>query len=131
MLVRRRRRTVVRTEDVAPHELLREPELEPEILDVRAEDGARLNVLAYGDADAPVLVFCHGWTCNAAYWTPQINAFAENYRVVVYDQRGHGDSEAGARPLGPTCSPTISRRSSTPWSGPVRRPCSPVTAWAG
>lgn len=100
VLARRRRRTVVRTEDVAPHELLREPELEPEILDVRAEDGARLNVLAYGDADAPVLVFCHGWTCNAAYWTPQINAFAENYRVVVYDQRGHGDSEAGARPLG-------------------------------
>lgn len=96
----RRRRTVVRTEDVAPHALLREPTAEAERIEVRTEDGARLNVLAYGDADAPVLVFCHGWTCNAAYWTPQINAFAENYRVVVYDQRGHGDSEAGARSLG-------------------------------
>ncbi|MEU5842440.1 alpha/beta hydrolase [Rhodococcus sp. NPDC047139] len=100
VFVRRRRRRVVRTEDVAPHSLLREPNIEPEPVDVRTEDGTRLNVLAYGDADAPVLVFCHGWTCNAAYWTPQINAFAENYRVVVYDQRGHGDSEAGTRPLG-------------------------------
>ncbi|WP_241386519.1 alpha/beta fold hydrolase [Rhodococcus sp. CH91] len=96
----RRTRTVVRAEDGPPHALLHEPEIEPEAVDVRTEDGARLNVLAYGDRDAPVLVFCHGWTCNAAYWTPQINAFAENYRVVVYDQRGHGDSETGARPLG-------------------------------
>jgi len=98
--LRRRRRTVVRTGDVAPHALLREPDLEPDRIDVRTEDGARLNVLAYGPPDAPVLVFCHGWTCNAAYWTPQINAFAENYRVVVYDQRGHGESGTGSRALG-------------------------------
>lgn len=32
---------------------------------------------------------------------PQINAFAENYSVVVYDQRGHGQSDVGTRPLGP------------------------------
>lgn len=90
----------VRAKDVAPHALLRTPGIEPEVIDVRAQDGARLNVLAYGDPDAQPLVFCHGWTCNAAYWTPQINAFAEKYRVVVYDQRGHGSSEAGSRPLG-------------------------------
>lgn len=95
-----RRRTVVRTEDVPPHELLKEPTAPAERIEVRTRDGAALNVLAYGDADAPILVFCHGWTCNAAYWTPQINAFAGDYRVVVYDQRGHGDSETGTRSLG-------------------------------
>ncbi|MFD6883438.1 alpha/beta fold hydrolase [Rhodococcus sp. NPDC060084] len=97
---RRRRRTVVRAEDVSPHALLSPPSLEPDTIEVQTDDGARLNVLAYGDPEAQTLVFCHGWTCNAAYWTPQINAFAENYRVVVYDQRGHGNSDAGARPLG-------------------------------
>lgn len=99
-VARRRRSAIVRTEDVAPHALLAPPAVEPETIEVRTEDGARLNVLSYGDPEAQPLVFCHGWTCNAAYWTPQINAFAENYRVVVYDQRGHGNSETGSRPLG-------------------------------
>lgn len=98
---RRTRRTVVRTDDVAPHALLAEPATQPETIDVRSADGTHLNVLAYGDPDAPPLVFCHGWTCNASYWTPQINAFAESHRVVVYDQRGHGSSDLGARALGP------------------------------
>lgn len=100
VVARRRRGTVVRTEDVSPHALLAAPALEPRTVEVRTDDGARLNVLSYGDSQAQPLVFCHGWTCNAAYWTPQINAFAENYHVVVYDQRGHGNSESGSRPLG-------------------------------
>lgn len=98
---RRPRSTVVRTTDVAPHALLATPSLEAEEIEVRTDDGARLRVLAYGDRDAQPLVFSHGWTCNGMYWTPQINAFADRYRVVVYDQRGHGASEAGTRRLGP------------------------------
>lgn len=97
---RRRHRKVVRTEDVAPHALLAEPTAEAETIEITAADGATLHVRAYGDPDAPPLVFSHGWTCNAAYWTPQINAFADNYRVVVYDQRGHGSSDTGSRKLG-------------------------------
>ncbi|MEE2032058.1 alpha/beta fold hydrolase [Rhodococcus chondri] len=97
---RRRRRTVVHTKGAAPHELLTEPAAEAETIEITAGDGAKLHVRAYGDPDAPPLVFSHGWTCSAAYWTPQINAFADDYRVVVYDQRGHGDSDAGSRKLG-------------------------------
>ncbi|MFD6859024.1 alpha/beta fold hydrolase [Rhodococcus sp. NPDC060090] len=98
---RRARSTVVRTKDVAPHALLSTPSLEAEEIEVRTADGARLHVLAYGDPDAQPLVFSHGWTCSGMYWTPQINAFADRYRVVVYDQRGHGASEVGTRRLGP------------------------------
>lgn len=98
---RRSRSTVVRTTDVAPHALLSTPSMEAEQIEVRTDDGALLHVLAYGDPDAQPLVFSHGWTCSGMYWAPQINAFADRYRVVVYDQRGHGSSEAGTRPLGP------------------------------
>ncbi|MEO9326454.1 alpha/beta fold hydrolase [Gordonia aurantiaca] len=61
------------------------------------EDGARLRVHHHGPEGAPVLVLIHGWSCCIEYWNPQINAFAENYHVIAYDQRGHGDSSWGTR----------------------------------
>ncbi|WP_040813672.1 alpha/beta fold hydrolase [Nocardia concava] len=70
-----------------------------EVVPVTASDGARLRVHAYGPADGNVLVLVHGWTCCLEYWNPQINAFAGEYRVIAYDVRGHGESEAGTAPL--------------------------------
>lgn len=61
------------------------------------DDGARLRVHHYGSADAPVLVLIHGWSCCIEYWNPQINALAERYHVIAYDQRGHGESTWGKR----------------------------------
>ncbi|WP_420749302.1 alpha/beta fold hydrolase [Rhodococcus sp. O3] len=81
--------------------LLAEPQVLHEEVEVVTDDGARLHVRAYGDPDADVLVLSHGWTCSTEFWTPQINAFAEQYRVVVYDQRGHGRSDVGSRVFGP------------------------------
>ncbi len=66
---------------------------------VTASDGARLRVHSYGPADGDVIVLAHGWTCCIEYWNPQINAFAGEFRVVAYDQRGHGGSESGSAPL--------------------------------
>ncbi|PXX65059.1 pimeloyl-ACP methyl ester carboxylesterase [Nocardia tenerifensis] len=71
----------------------------PVVIPVTARDGARLRVHAYGPADRPVIVLVHGWTCCIEYWNPQINAFAGEYRVIAYDQRGHGESELGQSPL--------------------------------
>mgnify|MGYP002653467218 CR=1 FL=1 len=51
------------------------------------DDGARLRVVHHGPADAPVLVLVHGWSCCVEYWNPQINALAERYHVIAYDQR--------------------------------------------
>jgi pimeloyl-ACP methyl ester carboxylesterase len=41
------------------------------------------------------LVFIHGWTCNATYFSKQIAHFSKSRRVIVYDARGHGRSERG------------------------------------
>ncbi|QLY32231.1 alpha/beta fold hydrolase [Nocardia huaxiensis] len=73
------------------------PSLSPEVIPVATADGARLRVHAYGPADRDVIVMIHGWSCAIEYWNPQINAFAGEYRVVAYDQRGHGESTIGTR----------------------------------
>ncbi|MEV0298008.1 alpha/beta fold hydrolase [Nocardia sp. NPDC050710] len=78
---------------------LNPPTIPHEVVPVRTEDGARLRVHAYGPSDAPVIVLVHGWTCAIEYWNAQINAFAGEYRVVAYDQRGHGRSELGSSEL--------------------------------
>ncbi|MDJ0396001.1 alpha/beta hydrolase [Rhodococcus sp. G-MC3] len=101
VLRRRRLRSFTKTTDARPDALLGAPPFDYRIVPVVTDDGAELHVRVYGDPDAPPMVFSHGWTCSADYWIPQINAFAENYQVIVYDQRGHGRSDVGTRPLGP------------------------------
>jgi pimeloyl-ACP methyl ester carboxylesterase len=102
LVVRRRRgRSFVKTTDTTEDALLSAPTHDYRTVPVVTDDGAELHVRVYGDPDAQPIVFSHGWTCSADFWFPQINAFAENYQVIVYDQRGHGRSEVGTRPLGP------------------------------
>ncbi|WP_194816957.1 alpha/beta fold hydrolase [Nocardia sp. XZ_19_385] len=76
---------------------LNKPATPPQIIPVTTVDGARLRVHAYGPADGDVIVLIHGWSCSIEYWNPQINALADRYRVVCYDQRGHGASDLGRR----------------------------------
>ncbi|MFI5695740.1 alpha/beta fold hydrolase [Kribbella sp. NPDC051586] len=67
---------------------------------VTTRDGVRLNVEATGPADAPVTVLLvHGWTCSTRSWHNQVERLPEVLgedvvRVVTYDHRGHGRSEA-------------------------------------
>jgi pimeloyl-ACP methyl ester carboxylesterase len=39
------------------------------------------------------LVLAHGYTATKEMWDKQIGPLAERYRVVVYDVRGHGESD--------------------------------------
>ncbi|MEU1207658.1 alpha/beta hydrolase [Nocardia sp. NPDC005825] len=71
-----------------------------EVIPVTTRDGAKLRVHAYGPADGEVIVLAHGWSCALEYWNPQINAFAGEYRVIAFDQRGHGESDSGVRAFG-------------------------------
>lgn len=64
-----------------------------------SSDGARLRVLTYGPPSAPPLVLAHGWACAARVWLPQARELAGEFRVVAFDQRGHGRSEAGDGPF--------------------------------
>ncbi|GAB2573465.1 alpha/beta hydrolase [Kribbella endophytica] len=73
---------------------------------VTTADGVRLHVETAGSADAPVtVVLAHGWTCSTRSWHHQFAGLpgvlgADGVRVVAYDHRGHGRSDAA--PAGTT-----------------------------
>jgi pimeloyl-ACP methyl ester carboxylesterase len=73
---------------------------------VTTSDGVRLNVEVTGPADAPVTVLLvHGWTCSTRSWHNQVEGLPQilgrdAVRVVSYDHRGHGRSDAA--PAGST-----------------------------
>lgn len=52
----------------------------------------------HGREGAPWLVFSHSLACNVRMWDPQVEAFRERFRILLYDTRGHGQSAA---PRGP------------------------------
>jgi pimeloyl-ACP methyl ester carboxylesterase len=43
---------------------------------------------------AGTMVFIHGYGGYAMQWKNQLKAFSDNYRVIAYDLRGHGRSDA-------------------------------------
>jgi pimeloyl-ACP methyl ester carboxylesterase len=60
----------------------------------RSADGTTLHVEVFGPEDGPTGVLVHGWTEALQYWVYVIRALSKRgFRVVAYDQRGHGESE--------------------------------------
>ena len=49
----------------------------------------------HGPDDAPVIIFIHGFPFNKSMWNGQIEALKDNFRVIAYDIRGHGNSDPG------------------------------------
>jgi pimeloyl-ACP methyl ester carboxylesterase len=61
----------------------------------RSADGTALHVEVFGEEDRPAIVLAHGWTEQLIYWTLVIdNLLLRGFRVVAYDLRGHGGSDA-------------------------------------
>ena len=61
--------------------------------------GLRLHVREWGDPAGPPILFIHGWSQNHLCWARQYDSpLADEFRLVAYDLRGHGMSEA---PLDP------------------------------
>ena len=61
--------------------------------------GLRLHVREWGRTDGPSILFIHGWSQNHLCWAKQYeSALAEEFRLVAYDLRGHGMSEAPLEP---------------------------------
>ena len=57
--------------------------------------GARLHVREWGRRDAPPILFVHGWSQHHLAFRRQFeSALADDFRVVTFDLRGHGMSEA-------------------------------------
>jgi len=59
-------------------------------------DGIRLHYESQGEG--PPVVLVHGLGLSDDMWHEQVPALAERYRVITFDNRGHGQSE---KPLGP------------------------------
>jgi 2-succinyl-6-hydroxy-2,4-cyclohexadiene-1-carboxylate synthase len=43
--------------------------------------------------DNPVLIFIHGWLLSRSYWQPIVEKLSPDYRCLIYDLRGFGDSQ--------------------------------------
>jgi 3-oxoadipate enol-lactonase len=61
-------------------------------------NGTELHYDIEGPDDAPPLLLCNSLGTNLHMWDWQMPAFAERFRVIRYDRRGHGRSAA---PEGP------------------------------
>jgi non-heme chloroperoxidase len=66
---------------------------------VRGGGGLRLQVREWGRADGPPVLFIHGLSQNHLCWAKQYQStLAEEFRLVAYDLRGHGMSQAPLEP---------------------------------
>jgi non-heme chloroperoxidase len=61
--------------------------------------GLRLHVREWGPANRPPIVLIHGWSQSHLCWARQYeSALAKDFRLVAFDLRGHGKSEAPLEP---------------------------------
>jgi sigma-B regulation protein RsbQ len=57
---------------------------------------ARHNVSVSGREDGPPMVFAHGFGCDQNMWRHVAPAFADRYRIVLFDHLGAGHSDLSA-----------------------------------
>jgi non-heme chloroperoxidase len=62
---------------------------------VQGGGGLRLHVREWGNAEGRPILFVHGWSQSHLCWDKQIESeLRDEFRLVAYDLRGHGMSEA-------------------------------------
>jgi 3-oxoadipate enol-lactonase len=59
-------------------------------------NGITINYQIDGPQNAPWIIFSNSLATNVAMWDDQARELGKNYRVLRYDQRGHGGTEAPA-----------------------------------
>jgi pimeloyl-ACP methyl ester carboxylesterase len=66
---------------------------------VEGGGGLRLHVREWGNVAGPTILFIHGMSQNHLCWAKQFeSALADEFRLVAFDLRGHGMSEAPLEP---------------------------------
>lgn len=65
---------------------------------VTSHDGTRLHVSVEGDENAPAILFSHNLGGDLHGFDGQAEAFKKDYRVIRFDTRGHGQSDAPDKP---------------------------------
>src|SRR6266851_4255828 len=59
-------------------------------------NGVEMHYTLEGPANAPVVTLSHSLATDLSMWEPQLAALRARYRVLSYDTRGHGGTEAPA-----------------------------------
>lgn len=67
-------------------------------------NGIKINCELSGKEQAPVVVLSHSLACSMRMWAPQLQRLESGFRVLRYDTRGHGGSDA---PPGPYTLPQL------------------------
>jgi len=57
-------------------------------------NGISMNYTLDGPANAPVVTLSHSLATTLAMWEPQLKALTARWRVLAYDTRGHGGTDA-------------------------------------
>ena len=70
--------------------------LPAEAHEVLARDGTVLHVEVSGNPAGPTLLLAHGYALGLRAWHYQRRDLGREFRVIAYDQRGHGASDRAA-----------------------------------
>jgi pimeloyl-ACP methyl ester carboxylesterase len=60
-------------------------------------DGVGLHYEVHGSG--PAVLLSHGYSATCRMWDGQIAAFKDRYKIIVWDMRGHGQSDYPTDPL--------------------------------
>src|SRR5215813_8816576 len=61
-------------------------------------NGININYILEGPASGPIVTMSHSLATDLTMWDPQVPELRSHYRVLRYDTRGHGGTDA---PPGP------------------------------
>ena len=60
--------------------------------EINLSTGLKMKYVEMGQPDGEVLILLHGMTDNSRSWSLIVEHFTDKYRVIMPDQRGHGES---------------------------------------
>jgi pimeloyl-ACP methyl ester carboxylesterase len=61
-------------------------------------DGVKIHYEVHGSG--PPLILTHGFSSTSEMWRGQIEALSKNHTIVLWDMRGHGQSDYPDDPQG-------------------------------